>query len=107
MLQTGKMQWQGELLPGIAVQLNREDAWREDPAHPGQVQKGAALRAQIDLPRSGRMTVVAYQWGSHIELRVNMPGASDSTLQAAWPSLLDRLDQLKLPDLHVERAPTP
>lgn len=104
MLVNGRMQWQGELLPGIAVQLDREDAWREDPAHPGQVQKGAALRAQIDLPRSGQMTVSAYQWGSHIEMRVSLPGAPDSSLESAWPSLQDRLAQLNLPDLRLERV---
>lgn len=107
LLLEGKMQWQGELLPGIAVQLNREDAWREDPAHPGQVQKGAALRAQIDLPRSGRVTVTASQWGTHIDLRVNMSAAPDSPLQTAWPLLQDRLAQMNLPDLRVGRGETP
>lgn len=107
MLLTGKMHWQGDLLPGIAVQLDREDAWREDPAHPGQVEKGAAVRAQIDLPRSGRMTVWAYQWGSHIDLRVNMPAAPDSALELAWPDLQARLAQLNLPDLQLGRVATP
>ncbi|MFM2241050.1 MAG: hypothetical protein RJA69_2424 [Pseudomonadota bacterium] len=107
MLLTGKMHWQGELLPGIAVQLDREDAWREDSAHPGQMQKGAALRAQIDLPRSGRLTVTAYQWGSHLDLRVTMPHAPDSPLHQAWPRLQDQLAQLNLPGLHVERAAAP
>jgi len=107
MLLNGRMEWHGELLPGIAVQLEREDAWREDPAHPGQVQKGAALRAQIDLPRSGRMTVLAYQWGTRIDLRVNIPGAPDSALATAWPGLQERLAHLNLPDLHVECAATP
>ncbi len=107
LLLEGKMQWQGELLPGIAVQLDREDAWREDPAHPGQVQKGAALRAQIDLPRSGRMTVTAYQWGTHIDLRVHMSAAPDNPLQLAWPQLQDRLAQLDLPNLRVGREDRP
>ncbi len=107
LLVQGRMHWEGELLPGIAVQLDREDAWREDPAYSGQVQRGAALRAQIDLPRSGRMTVWAYQWGTHIDLRVNIPDAPDSALETAWPSLQDRLTALNLPDLRVERTATP
>lgn len=107
MLVHGRMQWQGELLPGIAVTLDREDAWREDPQHPGQAQKGASLKAQIDLPRLGRMTVMAYQWGGHMDLRVIMPSSPDGLLNAAWPLLEDRLSQLHLPDLRVERVETP
>ena len=107
MLVHGKMQWQGELLPGIAVTLDREDAWREDPQHAGQAQKGASLRAQIDLPRLGRMTVMAYQWGEHMDLRVMLPSSPDSALNAAWPLLEDRLSQLHLPDLRVKRVETP
>ena len=104
MLLNGKMQWQGELLPGIAVTLNREDAWREDPAHPGQAQKGAALRAHLDLPRSGRLTVLAYQWGSQIDMQIHMPATDNSPLDAAWPLLQERLSQLNLPELKVARV---
>ena len=107
MLLNGKMQWQGELLPGIAVTLEREDAWREDPQHPGQVQKGAALRAQMDLPRSGRMTVNAYQWGTHVDIRVTLPAMSDSPLISAWPLLQAQLGQLKGTDLKLTREDTP
>ena len=107
LLLNGKMQWQGELLPGIAVTLDREDAWREDPQHPGQAQKGAALRATIDLPRSGRLTVLAYQWGSQIDMRIQMPASDNSPLDAAWTQLQDRLSQLNLPDLKVARIENP
>jgi hypothetical protein len=106
MLLNGKMQWQGQLLPGIAVTLDREDAWREDPQHPGQAQKGAALRAQIDLPRAGRMTVIAHQWGAHIDLRVMLPATADAALTSAWPQLQQQLAQLNLPDLHLTREET-
>lgn len=104
MLVNGRMQWQGELLPGIAVTLDREDAWREDPQHPGQAQKGASLKAQIDLPRLGRLTVVAYQWAEHIDLRVVMPTSAQASLESAWPVLEDRLSHLQFRDLRVERA---
>jgi len=107
MLLNGKMQWQGELLPGIAVTLEREDAWREDPQQPGHAQKGAALRAHIDLPRSGRMTVNAYQWGTHIEVRVALPAIDDSPLISAWPQLQEQLAQLKVADLRLTRGETP
>lgn len=107
LLLTGKMQWQGELLPGIAVQLDREDAWREDPQRPGQIQKGAALRAQIDLPRSGRLSVVAYQWGAHVDVRVHMPSGTQNPLVTAWPLLQERLAQLNVPSLHLQRTEAP
>jgi len=103
MLLTGKMHWQGELLPGIAVQLDREDAWREDPQHPGQIHKGAALRAQIDLPRSGRLIVTAYQWGADMDVRVHWPSSSGNALDAAWPQLHERLAQLNVPALRLQR----
>jgi hypothetical protein len=94
-------------LPGIAVTLNREDAWREDPQHPGQAQKGAALRAEMELPQSGRITVLAYQWGDHIDLRVIMPSSPESPLHAAWPLLQDRLSGLNLPELQVTHEAAP
>jgi hypothetical protein len=103
MLLNGKMHWQGELLPGVAVTLEREDAWREDPQQPGHAQKGAALRAHIDLPRSGRMTVNAYQWGTHIEVRVALPALDDSPLISAWPQLQEQLAQLKVSELQLTR----
>ena len=104
MLVNGRMQWQGELLPGIAVTLDREDAWREDPQHPGQAQKGVSLRAQIELPRLGRLTVVGQQWGEHMHVRVILPNAMAKPLELAWPLLEERLSGLNLPDLHLERA---
>ncbi len=107
MLLNGKMHWQGELLPGIAIQLDREDAWREDPARPEQMQKGAALHAKIDLPRSGRLTVTGYQWDSHIELRVQISGTSGSPLHKAWPGLERQLALLNLTDLRLELVTTP
>lgn len=107
LLLNGQMHWQGELLPGIAVTLNREDAWREDPEHPGQAQKGAALRAEMQLPQSGRITVLAYQWGAHIDLRVIMPSSPESPLHAAWSQLQDRLSALNLPDLQVTHEAAP
>jgi hypothetical protein len=107
LLLNGQMHWQGELLPGIAVTLNREDAWREDPEHPGQAQKGAALRAEMQLPQSGRITVLAYQWGAHIDLRVIMPSSPESPLHAAWSQLQDRLSALNLPGLQVTHESAP
>ena len=104
----GKMSWQGELLPGIAVTLEREDAWREDPKQPGQAQKGAALCARMHLPHSGgQLTVRACQWGDRIDVRVNLPPQGQEALRAAWPDLETRLAALHLADLYLERRETP
>jgi len=48
---------------GLPAELRREDAWRENPTHPGQIEKGVALTLQTQLPHLGPIQVSARQWG--------------------------------------------
>lgn len=101
-LMSGRMNWQGELVPGLWVQMQREDAWREDPAHPGSAEKGAALHVQMALPHLGRVHVTAYQWGAHLELSVQFSAQGQSQLEKAWPQLQERLASMSLGDVRTQ-----
>lgn len=101
-LMSGRMSWQGELIPGLWVQLQREDAWREDPARPGSAEKGAALHVQMELPCLGRVHVTAYQWGAHLELSVLFSAQGQLQLESAWPQLQERLATMSLGDVRTQ-----
>jgi hypothetical protein len=101
-LMSGRMSWQGELVPGLWVQMRREDAWREDPAHPGSAEKGAALHVQMELPHLGRVHVTAYQWGAHLDLSVQFSAQGQSQLEQAWPQLQERLASMSLGDVRIQ-----
>ena len=57
----------------MPARLSRDDAWEEDPLHPGKLLAGSALRLQIDLPTCGSLVVLAQQVGEHLNLRL-LPG---------------------------------
>ena len=101
MLVSGKMQWLGDILPGLSLRIQREDAWREDPHHPGQMQKGASLKVEMDLPHSGTLCVLASQWADHLDVRVKLPKAASTAWESAWPELQTRMSALQRMDLHL------
>ena len=101
MLVSGKMEWHGEMLPGVTLHIQREDAWREDPAHPGQAQKGARLHIEVDLPQAGTLRVQGSQWGEHMDIRVKLLHPKSASLQAAWPQLQARMAALPWQDLQL------
>lgn len=94
MLTQGQMLWQTELVPGLPLHMVREDAWRAHPLHPGQLEKGACLRVDIELPRLGRLRVVASQWGGDLSLHI----AHARDAQGEWSALVPELMQ----DLHAK-----
>lgn len=89
MLTQGQMLWQTELAPGVPLRMVREDAWRNHPMHPGQLEKGATLRVEVDLPRLGRLRIVGSQWGGDLSLHI----AHASDAQGDWASLTPELMQ--------------
>ncbi len=83
----GQLQWAGQLTPGVPARLQREDAWQEDPQRPGSLQRGSALRLQVDLPATGPLVVLAQQFGSQVSVRL-LPGARHAgRFEAALPDL--------------------
>jgi len=106
-LMSGRMNWQGELVPGLWVQMQREDAWREDPAHPSSAEKGAALHVQMELPHLGKVHVSAYQWGTHLDLSVQFSAQGQTQLERAWPQLQERLASMSLGDVHTQWSVEP
>lgn len=88
-LTQGQMQWHTELVPGMPLHMVREDAWRTHPLHPGQLEKGATLRVEVDLPRLGRLRIVGSQWGRDLSLHI----AHASDAQGDWVALAPELMQ--------------
>lgn len=86
-LTQGQLLLQTELAPGVPLRLWREDAWREQAGHPGQLEKGASLQVDVDLPHLGPLRVVASQWGGEIVLRLWHSPQAQQPWQAMGPRL--------------------
>ena len=93
LLLNGQLQWAGELTPGVQARLQRKDAWREDPEHPGKLLRGTALRIEVNLPNTGPLIVLAQQVGGQMSVNLQ-PGEQD----------LDHFDAA-LNDLRTALAP--
>ena len=76
LLLNGQLQWAGELTPGVQARLQRKDAWREDPDHPGKLLRGTALRIEVNLPNTGPLIVLAQQVGGQMSVNLQ-PGEQD------------------------------
>jgi hypothetical protein len=105
----GRLQWSGELTPGVPARLLREDAWEEDPRQPGKLLAGSALRIEIDLPASGPLVVLARQVGEHLDLRLLPDSRHAPRFEAALADLRTALALLteRPIDLQMQmQAPT-
>ncbi|WP_439114045.1 hypothetical protein [Hydrogenophaga sp.] len=89
----GQLQWRGELTPGVPLQLQREDVWQEDPAQPGHLLPGTALRLELQLPATGPLVVLAQQVAGKMTVRLLPSPAHTAPFEAA------------LADLHTALAP--
>ena len=93
LLLNGVLIWHGELVPGVQARMTREDAWREAPDGSGQIQKGATLRVDMQLPNSGVFQVAGVQFGDEVSLSVRL-GDNPDAFRSAFPALRERLDTL-------------
>jgi hypothetical protein len=105
MLTHGQMVWLADLAPGVPMRMVREDAWRNDPQRPAQLEKGAMLRVELNLPNLGRIRVVGSQWGQEVSLQI----AHDASSQDQWvsmaPALLEELKDKGIGDVRLEALP--
>ena len=105
MLSQGQMVWQTELAPGVPMSLVREDAWRVNPEQQGQLEKGASLRVEVELPRLGRMRIVGSQWGSQLSLHIAHAAEADGPWVRLAPQLTEDLRSRGLRDVQVSALP--
>ena len=91
LLMHGQLRWAGELTPGVPAQVQREDAWDEDPQHPGRLRQGAALRIDLDLPTAGRLSLLAQCVGGHCSVQLLTTPEQAGRFEAALPLLRDAL----------------
>ena len=105
MLTQGTMVWLAELVPGLPMRINREDAWRNNQEQAGQLEKGAMLKVEITLPNLGQIRVVGSQWGQDISLHISH-GSQDGNGKVNWtalaPELLQELRTQGLSDVKIE-----
>lgn len=94
MLMTGQMAWQGDLLPGIPVSVQRQDSWRENTPGSGRLEKGASLSLEIELPHLGPLKIIGHQWGEQLDVMVRAPRQGHDALKVAWSELQRRLETL-------------
>jgi hypothetical protein len=102
MLTQGQMVWLADLAPGVPMRIVREDAWRNDLDRRDQLEKGAMLRVELNLPKLGRIRVVGSQWGQDLSLQI----AHDASSQDQWtrlaPSLLNDLQTQVIGEVRFE-----
>jgi len=101
MLTHGQMTWLAELAPGVTVRMVREDAWRNDRQYSAQLEKGAMLRVELNLPNLGRIRVVGSQWGQDLSLQVFHDITSLDQWSALAPELLKGLQSKGIGEVRV------
>jgi hypothetical protein len=97
---SGAMEWRGHLTSGLPAVVRREDAWRQNPEQPGQLDKGVGLTLQTQLPHLGTLHIVAKQWGDQRWICIAMQSVQGAPLKAQAAELQDRLGDLS--QLHIE-----
>ena len=102
MLTQGQMVWQAELVPGIPMRLVREDAWRNQANKPAQLEKGATLKVEVELPNLGRIRIVGSQWGSDLSLQIAHAVNAQDRWSSLMPSLMEELQASGISDVRLE-----
>ena len=101
-LTQGQMVWQAELMPGIPMRLVREDAWRNQANKPAQLEKGATLKVEVELPNLGRIRIVGSQWGSDLSLQIAHAVNAQDRWSSLMPSLMEELQASGISDVRLE-----
>ena len=102
MLTQGQMVWQADLAPGIPMRMVREDAWRNQANKPAQLEKGATLRVEVELPNLGRIRIVGSQWGSDLSLQIAHAANAQDQWSSLMPSLMEELQASGISDVRLE-----
>lgn len=101
----GQLQWRGELTPGVPLRLEREDVWEEDPAQPGVLLPGTALRLELLLPATGALVVLAQQIGGKMTVRLLPAAPHAERFEAALGDLQTALAPLADPPVDLALQP--
>lgn len=105
MLTQGQMVWLTDLAPGVPMRIVREDAWRNVANRPAQLEKGAMLRVELNLPNLGRIRVVGSQWGQDVSLQIAHETNSQDHWAALTPGLLLDLQTHGIADVRLGTLP--
>lgn len=87
LLLDGRLAWQGELTPGVRASLQREDAWEEDPQHPGRLRRGTALRLDLVLPSGDALGLRATQVAERMQVVLAPASGREARYAEALPRL--------------------
>jgi hypothetical protein len=83
----------------------REDAWRNRPGQQGELEKGATLRVEVDLPKLGRLRIVGSQWGDDLALHIAHVGDAKGNWARLAPELMQELKDKGVGEVRVEALP--
>jgi hypothetical protein len=98
----GQMQWQGQLTPGVQAKVLREDAYLEDPRHPGgPLAKGARITIEAELPTIGRVLVRGLQIGESVSISVVPQRQGQSALAQHFGELQQHLKDMALSSVQL------
>jgi hypothetical protein len=101
-LTQGQMVWQADLALGIPMRLVREDAWRNQANKLAQLEKGAMLKVEVELPNLGRIRIVGSQWGSDLSLQIAHAANAQDRWSSLMPSLMKELQASGISDVRLE-----
>ena len=102
MLTQGQMMLQSELVPGIPMRIVREDAWRNAANKVAQLEKGAMLKVEVELPNLGRIRITGSQWGQDLSIQVAHSANSQDQWASVGSSLLQDLLASGISDVRLE-----
>jgi len=87
----GRLIWAGRLTSDVTARVERSDAWQANRRSLGGMEKGTAIRVDLDLPTLGLIEIRALLFSSRVSASVVTEPRSAATFVDAMPKLQDAL----------------
>jgi len=93
LLINGNLVWEGQLVTGIPLIIQRYDVWRQNEGRSKKLVKGAAISVAVALERLGGVTIDGRSWGGISEIVVAGGEKMGSPSEwRGWNELVERLN---------------
>lgn len=91
----GRLQWQGELTPGVRARIVRDDHWHPEREGDGSaLQAGTRITLVVDLPHLGPVTLQAVDTPGRASIDLFAEPMAAARLEAELGRLQDRMRRL-------------
>ncbi len=106
MLTKGEMIWVGQIIPGLPIEIRREDAWRGagNGNDNGKLEKGTCIKLEVSMPKLGKILITALQWGEDISINVAAGTAGNLYLNQSWSTLERQIRSGGLQRISMQRT---